>query len=314
MSNYDIDEEKKRQLRKDLEEYNRLSKEEAKKSLEVIGNSILSGLASVTNLSAQALEVAVLKTKEANKNSYSNEADKIKERLALRKKQDVLKIYKKAEKRQRRKKANMKFNVSFILFFLSFIVMNYGLNMFIPGITPLLSGIGAGAVALTGGFVTGKVYNPKKEIPGISINDIEYTNNYLKMMKQANKNLDNIYHCVETAKDPEIKDQATKLYQRGLEILEYLQNHPQKLMKSSRFLTYYLDTASNICTKYSQYCDAPVKCEGSDEVSENAKRAMILLEQAFDKEFNKLVEDDIIDLETDVKVLENSMKWDNYMD
>ncbi len=304
------DDIKRAQLRKDLEDYNKsLKDEETKKSLEIIGNSILSGLSSITNLSAQALEIAVEKTKAANKKSLSSDADKIKERIALRKKQDILKVYKKAEIKQRRKKNNMKFNVSFIIFFLSFLVFNYLVNF-----APLVSGLISGVIALSGGFFTGKVYNPKKEIPGISTKDIEYTNNYMKMMKEANEDLDKIYFCVENAKDEEIKENATKLYERGLQILEYIQSHPQKLMKASRFLTYYLETASNICAKYIHYCDAPFKCEGSDDVSENAKRAMILLEQAFDKEFSKLLEEDIIDLETDVKVLENSMKWDNYMD
>ena len=72
---------KKEKLRKDLEDLRRMEREEEiKESLEIIGNSLLSGLASITSVSASAIETAVEKTKEANKVSRINEAEKIRKR------------------------------------------------------------------------------------------------------------------------------------------------------------------------------------------------------------------------------------------
>ncbi len=311
MSNIDIEEEKKRQqLRKDLEKYKKMERdEEIKNSLEVIGNSLLSGLASVTNLSAHALESAVTKAKESNKKTMSSEADQIKDRLALRKKQEVLKQYKKVEKKQKRKKNKMKSNA----FLMGFLV-SMGLLSVVLSSPTWMNLVFSFLIGSSASFVTGKVYNPRKEVPGIDVKEIEHSERFIDLMKKANIHLDKIYGCVENSKDPEIREQSSKLYERGIQIVEYIQGHPDKLMKGSRFLTYYLETASNICSRYSEYCENSNNYKNDDEVTESAKRAMILLENAFDKEFDKLMEDDIIDLETDVKVLENSMKWDNYMD
>lgn len=303
MTKQDFEEERKRaQLHKDLEEYKKLEREaQIKESLEVIGNSLLSGLASVSSITADTLEKAVNDIKDSNKNSKLSDADKIKKRLALRKKQDVLKKYKNEDKRLKRKKNKIKFNLSLAVF----LVLIAGFS--VDFIFSVLAAAGTN-------FLVDKFYNPKRQPIGLSKEEIKHAPEYSELMKEANADLDKIFKCVEDTRDEEIQFQATKLYDRGLQILEYLQDHPEKISKSSRFLSYYLDTASNICDKYHEVEIKNVVNDNTIKATENAKRAMILLEKAFDNEFLKLMEDDIIDIETDVKVLENSMKWDNYMD
>lgn len=293
---------KKERLKKDLETYRKLEREaQIKESLEVIGNSLLSGLSSVTSLTADALEKAVVEIQESNRTTNLTSADKIKKDLALKKKKQVLKKYKKAEKEVLNRK-NKAQSTAFLLTFIICLTA-FGMPFMYAGL------LGAGA-----SFLTKKFYNPKKKPVGLTGSQLKFSPEYMKIIDEANKDLENIMDIVENGKDSEIQYQASKLYEKSLQILDYLQEHPEKISRSSRFLTYYLDTASNICEKYSELSKRNIVNEDTKKATENAKRAMILLEKAFDNEFMKLMEDDIIDLETDVKVLENSMKWDNYVD
>lgn len=317
MAKIDLEEEiKKEKLRKDLEDLRRIEREEEiKESLEVIGNSILTGLAAITSVSASAIETAVEKTKEANKASRASEAEKIKKRLELRKRQNDLKEIKKIKKKRDRAKNRFKGRIGAIVFLTSFFILKLDI---IPSIVILLLTNLIMDKVVDSGFSLPQLFNRKKEqkpeITGPQKVKDEEVDEFVQVISTANHQLDKIYDVVENAKDEDIKEQSTKLYERGIQILDYLKKHPEKLAKSSRFLTYYLETASKICEKYLDFSKNKVQSEDIDDVLDSTKRAMILLEKAFDNEFLKLMEDDIIDIETDVKVLENSMKWDNYMD
>lgn len=317
MAKIDLEEElKKEQLRKDLEKLKRAEREEEiKESLEVIGNSLLSGLAAITSVSASAIESAVEKTKEANKASRASEAEKIKKRLELRKRQKDLEAIKKIKKKRNREKNKFKGQISAIVFLTSFFLLNLGI---FPSIVLLMITNLVLDKMYESGFKFPALFGPKQErqpqIEEPKTKTDSEVDEFVGIMSNANHQLDKIYEVVEKANDDEIKEQATKLYERGIQILDYLKKHPDKMAKSSRFLNYYLETASKICEKYLDFSRNKVKNEEIDDVIESTKRAMILLEKAFDNEFLKLMEEDILDIETDVKVLENSMKWDNYMD
>lgn len=323
MSKFDFEEEKRReQLRKELEELKRLEREkEIKESLETIGNSILSGLASISSVTADVLESAVEKTKESNEENMENEAARIRRKLELRQRQKDLKEIKKIQKERKKAQEKAKGQISVIVFLTSFFILGWG--PFVSIILLMISNFimdrmiesGTKIPALKDLF--GKKKKEKPQITGpapVKETKVEEEDEFTKILKEANKDLDIIYRVVDKAEDREISQQATKLYERGIQILDYLKEHPEKMAKSGRFLNYYLDTASKICDKYMDFAATKVKNEDINEVLESTKRAMILLEKAFDNEFLKLMEDDIVDIEADIKVLENSMKWDNYID
>lgn len=309
MSKKDLEiEKKKEQLRRDMLEFEKAERnDEIQESIEIIGNNLLSALASITSVSASALETLVENTKEENRAKTESEAALVKRRLELRKKQVELKEIEKLEKMQKKRINRWPNRIGWLVFFLSFTIPNMHL---IPAV---LLGFGAR-------FLSKKVYYERKYKPieltekAPALKKPEDVNRFVEVMKEANKDLDQIYTCAEKANDNEIKDLSIKLYERGLAILDHIKKYPKKISKSSRFLSYYLDTAAKICQKYCEFSSQNIKSQDIDGVLESTKRAMILLEKAFDNEFLKLVEDDIIDIETDVKVLENSMKWDNYMD
>ncbi|NLW42527.1 MAG: hypothetical protein GXY89_05265 [Tissierellia bacterium] len=321
MSKIDIELEeelKKEKLRKDLEDLRRMEREEEiKESLEIIGNSLLSGLASITSVSASAIETAVEKTKEANKVSRINEAEKIRKRLELRQRQKDLQAIQQIKKIRKKKKNKTKAQVGAVVFLTSFFIL--GLGIFPSVALTIISNLVMDKV-IESGFKLPDFLSKKKNQPELTgkqqvkHEDHEEIDEFVQIITNANNQLDKIYDVVENAKDEEIKEQATKLYERGIQILDYLKKHPEKMAKSSRFLSYYLETAAKICEKYLDFSKNKVQSEDIEDVLDSTKRAMILLEKAFDNEFLKLMEDDIIDIETDVKVLENSMKWDNYMD
>lgn len=305
--NEQTDDEKLKKLEEDLEKYRKDQKDqEIKDSLKAIGDATLSSLVSISTFTADALDKIVNDSLQENKKTGSSEIARIQmiQDLELKKK-SYLKDQKRVQKALKRKKKKTKDTVGLIVFLLFFFVVGAGL---FPSII----------LTIMATFAVDKLYEPKLEeteySPALEHKEKAELSEYQRVMLDANKKLEDIYSCVQASKDGEIQVQAGKLYDRGLQILSYLKDHPQKTDKASRFLSYYLDTAANICNKYAEIEKRGLVNEDTIKATENAKRAMVLLEKAFDSEFMKLLEDDIIDIETDMKVLENSMKWDNYMD
>lgn len=308
------DDEKLKQLERDLEKYRKDQRDqEIKDSLKEIGDATLSSLVSISTFTADALDKIVSESMAANKKASSSDLARrqMKADLEVKKKNylEEQKKIKKAVRKKKKKVANTVWLISFLTLFLIFSI----------GVFKSL------ILAYLASYAVKRFYQPKLDdyekmsLGGEETKPLEKTekkelSEYEKLIKDANKKLDIIYSCFNQTKDGEVQVQAGKLYERGLEILSYLKDHPDKISKASRFLSYYLDTAANICDKYREIEKRGLVNEDTEKATENAKRAMVLLEKAFDNEFMKLIEDDIIDIETDMKVLENSMKWDNYID
>ncbi|WP_054251409.1 5-bromo-4-chloroindolyl phosphate hydrolysis family protein [Neofamilia massiliensis] len=308
------DDEKLKQLERDLEKYRKDQRDqEIKDSLKEIGDATLSSLVSISTFTADALDKIVSESMAANKKASSSDLARrqMKADLEVKKKNylEEQKKVKKAIRKKKKKVANTVWLISFLTLFLIFSI----------GVFKSL------ILAYLASYAVKRFYQPKlddyekmslggEETKPLEKSEKKELSEYEKLIKDANKKLDIIYSCFNQTKDGEVQVQAGKLYERGLEILSYLKDHPDKISKASRFLSYYLDTAANICDKYREIEKRGLVNEDTEKATENAKRAMVLLEKAFDNEFMKLIEDDIIDIETDMKVLENSMKWDNYID
>ena len=310
------DDEKLKQLERDLEKYRKDQRDqEIKDSLKEIGDATLSSLVSISTFTADALDKIVSESMAANKKASSSDLARRQMKADLEvKKKNYLEEQKKVKKAVRKKKKKMADTVWLISFLTLFLIFSIGVFKSL-------------IVASLASYAVKRLYQPKVDdfqvFGAESLEDKKKPleeghkkelSEYEKLIKDANEKLDTIYSCFNESKDGEVQVQAGKLYERGLEILSYLKDHPEKISKASRFLSYYLETAANICDKYREIEKRGLVNEDTEKATENAKRAMVLLEKAFDNEFMKLIADDLIDIETDMKVLENSMKWDNYID
>jgi 5-bromo-4-chloroindolyl phosphate hydrolysis protein len=96
------------------------------------------------------------------------------------------------------------------------------------------------------------------------------------------------------------------LYEKAVSIYEHLQENPDKIQVARRFLTYYLDTASGLVEKYGKLKRTRLQSRSIDKVEAEVTDGLEILSKAFDKEFEHLLEGEIMDIETDVKVLEQT--------
>jgi 5-bromo-4-chloroindolyl phosphate hydrolysis protein len=151
---------------------------------------------------------------------------------------------------------------------------------------------------------------PTYRIGSVDIDSIANGKEIKDLLDKAGYDLKIIESSGKNAKHKEIKANAEKLHHNGLNILNYLNKNPKKILSARRFLSYYLDTASDIMEKYTEFTNTNLKSKEMEEIYSKTNRALVILNEAFEKQFLKLMQNEFFDIEADINVLEKTLKMD----
>lgn len=280
---------KKQRLQKEMEEYERQARrEKTRDSLENIFSTVVTGISDAIDKAGN---------KNINKYMTKKEVQVIKHRMDLQRRKLEIERYEKTVKRAKRKQ------ITRTAFF-------GGLGFFLSGVAlsiPFLPALGVGALVSAAAFYLNK---PVIKVEGIDPKNIALTSEWPLIMHEANLDLEDIFNCMEKAPHESVSEKAGQLYKTAVEIINYIRENPSKLISGKKFLSYYLDTAAKICRKYMEFNKTISTTTEAEEMFEHTDKGLGLLVEGFDKQYAKLMEDDLLDIETDIAVLENTIKWD----
>lgn len=149
---------------------------------------------------------------------------------------------------------------------------------------------------------------PRLKIGNIRADSLPDGDELKRLMSDAEEDMAAISRAGQKIRHPRIRAESQKLYQTGVKILEYLENHPERISAARRFFTYYLDTAVEILEKYLPFQASGLQTEEVLALKASTEKAMLILNEAFEKQFTNLMRNDILDIETDIKVLEVNLR------
>lgn len=166
------------------------------------------------------------------------------------------------------------------------------------------------SIILTVGTYFGVYFltKPTYKFGDVDIDSLANSEEIKELLNAANKDLKIIESASLKAKHQEIRQNARKLYKTGVSIIDYLKKNPKKILTARRFLSYYLDTAADIVEKYFEFTATKFESEEMDKIYSETNRALIILNDAFEKQFVKLMESEFFDIEAEISVLEKTLK------
>ena len=126
----------------------------------------------------------------------------------------------------------------------------------------------------------------------------------LREIRQVN---DSIPDAVMSAKIDRIEEITGK-------ILKYQKEHPNKEGQLRTFLNYYLPTTLKILRAYAQLDAQGIEGENISAAKKRIEDMMDQVVYGFEKQLDKLFQDDAMDITSDVEVLENMLKKDGLSD
>lgn len=172
----------------------------------------------------------------------------------------------------------------------------------------LEAGIGISLAALAVGFLAGYLIGGDRDTPrvvdGVTEESLE------SALDEAEGKLKELKAVARRVENPEIRAKAEEIEKLVRAILDDIAADPRDLKPARQFLAYYFDATINILR---QYADIMERGASAAEVRASVQRVEPVLETiraAFEKQLARLLENDVLDLDTEIAVLEKTLKME----
>ena len=95
-------------------------------------------------------------------------------------------------------------------------------------------------------------------------------------------------------------------------ILKYLTANPEKIPAARRYIDYYQETAANVLEHYTELKGSGLSTSESERILSGTRETVSTLKQAFQMQFEKLMQDELMDMEADLKLLKQTLRSEGY--
>lgn len=131
---------------------------------------------------------------------------------------------------------------------------------------------------------------------------------------EAQKDFARLKRAVMEIKEEELKMQCTQLLETAESILKYLADHPEKIMAARRYIDYYQETAANILENYLELQKTKLATKETEEIMKKTREGVLILKEAFGLQLQKLMENELMDMEADLNLLKQTLSSEGYTD
>lgn len=168
------------------------------------------------------------------------------------------------------------------------------------------------AIAFGAGVVSYAIFKPKDKKLKLDLDD----NDNNKMLEESFENALEDYNYIKSStkyiKDTELKRLIQNMQKTAWNILTYLQKHPEKIPTARRFIDYYQDSAAGLLEKYIEIENTQLTTDNVREIKERTKETLYGLNNAYTEQFEKIINEQLLNMDAELKVMEQSIKADGY--
>lgn len=124
------------------------------------------------------------------------------------------------------------------------------------------------------------------------------------------KKLADLSTSIEGIRDPSVRGKAEQIADVTRRILKDIEEDPKDLRQARQFLNYYLDTTLKIISRYVGLSTQKVLSADARSTLAKVESSLETVHKAFEKQLAKLMQDDVMDLDTEIEVLERTIKME----
>ncbi|MBQ9376658.1 MAG: 5-bromo-4-chloroindolyl phosphate hydrolysis family protein [Schwartzia sp.] len=128
--------------------------------------------------------------------------------------------------------------------------------------------------------------------------------------EKAVANYNATQQVIPQIKDAEIAGIFKNMQRTARHMLGYLEKHPEKLPRARRFIDYYQEQAYSLLSRYREMEATGLRSAVFLEASGRLRAGLMELDGAYREQFAKLFDDDILNLDADLKVMHQMMEAD----
>jgi 5-bromo-4-chloroindolyl phosphate hydrolysis protein len=107
---------------------------------------------------------------------------------------------------------------------------------------------------------------------------------------------------------PTVREKIDRICEQADAILDHIAKNPRGVKTARRFLTYYLDAVRNILKKYLELAEHSKYSDQVADVVGKVERLLDIVVQAFARQLARLLEHQVLDIDTEVELLRQTMQ------
>jgi len=104
-----------------------------------------------------------------------------------------------------------------------------------------------------------------------------------------------------------VSAQLERMEKAGLKIFEEIERNASKANQVRKFMNYYLPTSVKLLGQYHTLMNAGGSGENIEKSMDSVEKSLEMISTAFEKQLDNLYEADVLDITTDIQVLETMM-------
>lgn len=168
-----------------------------------------------------------------------------------------------------------------------------------------------------GGFIAGSlVFRPitgkKKELPDYSRIDGVTHEIHEQALREGRLKLSKLRAYTDRIQDRSIQIKARNIGLLTEKILDTIEKDPKDLKPSRSFLNYYLDAVLKILNQYNEMSTQKIGSKDVEQLIVKVDGTLTALEQACEKHLKRLMENDLLDLDTELTVLQRTIEMEGF--
>lgn len=160
----------------------------------------------------------------------------------------------------------------------------------------------------TGAFIAGELLlssDEKNQIPTESVK---------KTLESAKDESKDIYNMRNKIEDEDLKKHIINISTSANKIISTIEKEPKKIRKIANFFDYYLPVTLSIIKRYDEIENQNLSSQEMKEFISSTKLMLKSADEAFNKILERLYQNDMINIDADMKVFNSMLKVDGYDD
>lgn len=153
---------------------------------------------------------------------------------------------------------------------------------------------------------------PEKKIGKIRISSLKNGEMLHEKLGEAGEDYDRLCRAVDRIADPSLRSAGQELERIAGNIRDYLVQNPKKIPAARRYIDYYQETAANILEHYVQLQDTQLSTVETRELAKKTSETVSVLKDAFALQFEKLMQNELMDMDADLNLLKQDAAAEGY--
>ena len=153
---------------------------------------------------------------------------------------------------------------------------------------------------------------PVKKIGKVDAESLDNGEYLSDRLAEAAGDYSRMKKAVEKIREEPLRTECGGLLRLAENILKYLTDNPEKIPGARRYIDYYQETAANVLENYVELKETGLSTKETEKVLKNTRESVSTLAAAFKMQFEKLMQNELMDMEADLNLLKQTLRSEGY--